>query len=75
MRNKVSARFVDQGEQSVKNIAHPVRAFRVQAVAPLRHSRSAAGAPGERASDKPSIVVLPFVNMSDVPSRSSSPTG
>jgi adenylate cyclase len=67
VRNKVSARFVDQGEQSVKNIAHPVRAFRVQAVAPPRAQQgSASDAPGERPSDKPSIIVLPFLNMSGV---------
>jgi len=67
VRNKVSARFVDQGEQAVKNIAHPVRAFRVQAAGPTRPApASAAAAPGERSSDKPSIIVLPFVNMSGV---------
>ena len=30
VRGKVGASFVDQGEQQVKNIAHPVRAFRVR---------------------------------------------
>ncbi len=67
VRNKVSARFVDQGEQSVKNIPHPVRAFRVQAVASARAQKvSATNAPGEQPSDKPSIIVLPFLNMSGV---------
>jgi len=63
VRNKVSARFVDQGEQSVKNIAHPVRAFRVQAVAP---AAPVAAAHDDQFADKPSIIVLPFVNMSGV---------
>ncbi|HET7526761.1 MAG TPA: adenylate/guanylate cyclase domain-containing protein, partial [Burkholderiaceae bacterium] len=66
LRNKVSARFVDQGEQSVKNIAHPVRAFRVQAVAP---TAPAAAARDDPFADKPSIIVLPFVNMSGVPEQ------
>jgi adenylate cyclase len=67
LRNKVSARFVDQGEQAVKNIAHPVRAFRVQATAPTPNPQaSAAATAGDRSSDKPSIIVLPFVNMSGV---------
>jgi adenylate cyclase len=29
VRGKVTASFVDQGEQQVKNIPHPVRAYRV----------------------------------------------
>ena len=65
LRNKVTARFVDQGEQSVKNIAHPVRAFRVQASASARAPAAPTDAP-DPASDKPSIIVLPFVNMSGV---------
>jgi len=66
LRNKVSARFVDQGEQSVKNIAHPVRAFRLQVATP---AAAAAGARDDPAADKPSIIVLPFVNMSGVPEQ------
>jgi adenylate cyclase len=62
---KVSAKFVDQGDQTVKNIAHPVRVFSVQAggTSPSRAASSAA-APVEHASEKPSIIVLPFINMS-----------
>jgi adenylate cyclase len=67
VRNKVSARFVDQGEQAVKNISHPVRAFRVQATAPTPSPQAPAATPtGDRSSDKPSIIVLPFLNMSGV---------
>jgi len=65
VRNKVSAKFVDQGEQVVKNIAHPVRAFRVQAAGPAQ-ARAVSAATGDRLSDKPSIIVLPFLNMSGV---------
>src|SRR5215468_6830670 len=64
VRNKVAARFVDQGEQSVKNIAHPVRAFRVHSAAPTaRPQQAAAAAASDPHADKPSIIVLPFVNM------------
>src|SRR5262245_20307048 len=67
VRNKVAARFVDQGEQSVKNIAHPVRAFRVQAAAPPKPTQPpTAAVPIDPHADKPSIIVLPFVNMSGV---------
>ncbi|HEU5296667.1 MAG TPA: adenylate/guanylate cyclase domain-containing protein, partial [Burkholderiaceae bacterium] len=70
VRNKVAARFVDQGEQSVKNIAHPVRAFRVQAVAaPTAQPAAAPAARDDPFADKPSIIVLPFVNMSGVPEQ------
>ena len=67
VRNKISARFVDQGEQAVKNIAHPVRAFRLHATAPTPSQQaSAATTAGDRFADKPSIIVLPFLNMSGV---------
>jgi len=50
------------GEKSLKNIARPVRVYRVliEGEAPTAAAQPAA-AP---ASDKPSIAVLPFVNMS-----------
>jgi adenylate cyclase len=63
VRGKVDAAFDDLGEQQVKNIADPVRAYRV------RTEGAAAPAPkiGEidlSLPDKPSIAVLPFSNMS-----------
>jgi len=62
VRGKVAASFVDQGEQTVKNIPYPVRAYSVQAAgAP---GAAAAAAPGAQVSEKPSIIVLPFTNMS-----------
>ncbi len=71
VRGKLDASFVDQGEQSVKNIAHPVRAWRVQGAAPApAHPAPApepvagAGAIDLSLPDKPSIAVLPFANMS-----------
>jgi adenylate cyclase len=60
--------FHDLGEQSVKNIARPIRVFRVlleerAAVAP-EVSRAA-----RTAATKPSIAVLPFANMSGDPEQ------
>ena len=72
VRSKVSAEFVDHGEQEVKNIGHPVRAFKV---APARPSVNvaAAGSPSSapvlRLPDKPSLAVLPFTNMSGDPEQ------
>jgi adenylate cyclase len=72
VRGKVSASFTDQGEQQVKNISHPVRAYRVQpeaiGVAPLA-TRSLPGEIDLSLPDKPSIAVLPFTNMSGDPEQ------
>ena len=70
VRGKVAATFADQGEQTVKNIPHPVRGFRVRAA-----RRGAAPAsvpqaiPALALPDKPSIAVLPFDNMSGDPEQ------
>jgi adenylate cyclase len=56
--------FEDAGEQQVKNIARPVRIYR------LRLDRSLAQAkPALPLPDKPSIAVLPFQNMSGDPEQ------
>jgi len=60
VRDKLSARFVDLGERSLKNIARPVRAYQVIVD---RAGRETAAAQPEQ-PDKPSIAVLPFQNMS-----------
>jgi adenylate cyclase len=69
VRGKVSATFVDQGEQQVKNIPHPVRAFAVRADG----SATAPAAASTRATpslpDRPSLAVLPFSNMSGDPEQ------
>ena len=66
---RCSVGFEDLGEQSLKNIARPVRAFRV--LLQRRASQESAGAaPAEPApSSKPSLVVLPFANMSGDPEQ------
>ncbi len=69
VRGKISAAFDDQGEQVVKNLAHPVRAWHVRPgdsmTSPSRSHRSAAAGEVDLSlPDKPSIAVLPFTNMS-----------
>ena len=60
VQGKVSVSFTDMGEQALKNIAQPLRVYRV---APSGNAPATAAAP-RAAHDKPSIAVLPFVNMS-----------
>jgi adenylate cyclase len=68
VRGKVDAEFEDLGEQEVKNIAEPVRVYRIA-------TRESGAVSAERAgdhlsvSDKPSIAVLPFNNMSGDPEQ------
>jgi adenylate cyclase len=62
--------FEDLGDQSVKNIARPIRVFRVrleQATPPPPEQVSAAAA--TTSLKKPSIAVLPLVNMSGDPEQ------
>ncbi|MGH8709946.1 MAG: adenylate/guanylate cyclase domain-containing protein [Burkholderiales bacterium] len=70
VRGKVTANFVDRGEQKVKNIAHPVRAFAVRAEGNAAAKVSAAvGEFDLSLPDKPSIAVLPFANISGDPEQ------
>jgi len=72
VKKRVAASFEELGEQKVKNIAEPVRAYRVRpaAAGPARAASEAGAAPTARPAvardrvDKPSIAVLPFNNMS-----------
>src|SRR5215831_16417725 len=58
--------FEDMGEQALKNIARPVRAYRVVTAAGSPPTRVRSGLP---LPDKPSIAVLPFANMSGDPEQ------
>ena len=70
VRNRLAATFEDQGEQQVKNIAHPVRAFRIKPRdAPVSKPAASATGPELTLPDKPSIAVLPFTNMSGDPEQ------
>jgi len=62
---KIDLAFEDLGEQSLKNIAQPVRVYRVRtAGAPASVAKPTLALP-----DKPSIAVLPFQNMSGDPEQ------
>src|SRR5215469_12049568 len=63
VQDKLGFEFDDMGEQTVKNIARPVGVHRVHLTEQL--SRSANFSKAEQVtSERPSIAVLPFVNMS-----------
>jgi TolB-like protein len=55
----------DLGEQTIKNIAQPVRTYRIALGQPAVPSEQVGSAPS--LPDKPSIAVLPFDNMSGDP--------
>jgi TolB-like protein len=66
VRDRLPFAFEDLGEQQVKNIARPVRVYRV------RDTDKSASAPAPTVlplPDKPSIAVLPFANMSRDPEQ------
>ena len=68
VRGKVTASFADQGEQQVKNIAHPVRAFRVGVPGQELPTDTSAHSPKE-SRGSPSIAVLAFDNMTGDPAQ------
>jgi TolB-like protein/Tfp pilus assembly protein PilF len=59
---KIPATFEDMGETALKNIARPVRAYRLQLGGAVSPHPSVSAAPG--LPDRPSLAVLPFQNMS-----------
>jgi TolB-like protein/class 3 adenylate cyclase len=67
VRDRLPFAFEDLGEQQVKNIARPVRVYRVRDVG--AKNLSAPAPPVLPLPDKPSIVVLPFQNMSGDPEQ------
>jgi TolB-like protein/class 3 adenylate cyclase len=69
VRDKLPVAFEDRGEQQVKNIARPVRVYRVLLDAEARPAAAPptpepAALPQPPLPDRPSIAVLPFQNMS-----------
>jgi adenylate cyclase len=66
--DRLDVAFEDLGEQNVKNIVRPIRIFRVLFDKEPRPPSERA-APGAGAATKPSLVVLPFVNMSGDPEQ------
>jgi len=64
---KLDLAFEDLGEQALKNIARPVRAYRIAIAGAV--SATAQETPALALPDKPSIAVLPFSNMSSDPEQ------
>jgi adenylate cyclase len=70
IRGKIDLAFDDMGPQSLKNIAEPMRAWRVQIDKnPASSTPKGAALEATQAPDKPSIAVLPFQNMSGDPEQ------
>jgi TolB-like protein/class 3 adenylate cyclase/tetratricopeptide (TPR) repeat protein len=64
--SRLNIQFVDLGEQRLKNIDRPIRAYKVQGVGDTSLPQSVA--PQSR-TERPSIAVLPFTNMSGDPEQ------
>ena len=69
VRAKLDLAFHDLGLQNVKNIAEPVRAFRVSLNGLLVAEPKSLDSGSLPIPDKPSIAVLPFTNMSGDPEQ------
>lgn len=71
VRNKLALMIEDMGARAVKNIAEPVSIYRIvlDAGAANRAGAKAAALPATDLPGKPSIVVLPFDNMSNDPEQ------
>jgi adenylate cyclase len=67
IEGKLDVGFEDRGEQQLKNISKPVRAFAVRAGAHSQLSERLSAAPP--LPDKPSIAVLSFENLSGDPEQ------
>jgi adenylate cyclase len=66
VKNKLPFRFDYEGEQTVKNISEPVRVYRVRMKAEVDIPELSKEL---KLPDKPSIAVLPFLNMSGDPEQ------
>jgi class 3 adenylate cyclase len=73
VRGKVEIACDDMGPQSLKNIAEPMRAWRVRLTGQSPYAKQSGSAVSQTRAlplpDKPSIAVLPFQNMSGDPEQ------
>src|SRR6185312_5785170 len=67
VEGKLDVGFEDRGEQQLKNIVKPVRAYAIRAGAPSALTERLSAAPP--LPSRPSIAVLPFQNMSGDPEQ------
>ena len=68
--DKLELEFIDHGEQTVKNIVRPMRVYFVNwTQTSAEPAPQSAGGVAASASDKPSVAVLPFTNMSNDPEQ------
>lgn len=65
VKGKIDTQYADMGEQRLKNIADPLQVYRVN----VGLAAAASAPPTLPLPDRPSIVVLPFTNLSDDPER------
>ena len=66
--NKLDLDFADQGDKTVKNISHPVHVYFANWGNVASRNETRTGEIGTR-TDKPSVAVLPFANMSNDPDQ------
>jgi TolB-like protein len=69
VEGKVGARFVDLGEQNLKNIARPVRAYALVRDELSLPTRGSSPTPSTPLAPRLSIVVLPFANIGGDPEQ------
>jgi TolB-like protein/Flp pilus assembly protein TadD len=69
VRGKVNVEFADLGEQSLKNIARPVRAYAVVRDGLRPNTRDGGAMPRPTSPPRLSVVVLPFANIGGDPEQ------
>jgi adenylate cyclase len=67
VRDRLNLAFEDIGQHVLKNIARPVRVYRLRNIAEPKEETVLG--PALKLPDKPSIAVLPFINMSGDPEQ------
>ena len=67
VRDRLGLGFEDLGERALKNIARPMRVYRIGT--PAESRAAPVSGPALSLPDKPSIAVLPFFNMSGDPEQ------
>jgi TolB-like protein/class 3 adenylate cyclase/Tfp pilus assembly protein PilF len=69
VRGKVAVAFADLGEQTLKNIDHPVRIYAITSDGPTSATQAEHAGKSPLSPPRLSIVVLPFANLSGDPEQ------